>query len=1098
MKHHNHALSGSGGGRRPPQPPAAYVPRRATNNLFSGAKLKIAEVLEEGPIGGLVNGHQSILINGTPLQNSDGSYNFEGVSVDFRYGTPNQTYIPGFEETGDETTVNAEVKQGFPVTRTISNSNANAATVTVTVPRLLKVTDKGDRDPTDIELQIAVQYNNGGFVTVIGDTISGYTDQAYQRSYRLDLNGPFPVDIRVTRITPDSADLNTVANSFSWSSYSPIISAKLSYPNTALNALGCDAEQFSSEPTRAYFLYHKLIQIPSNATVDQATGRLIYSGVWNGTFGAAQWCADPAWALWDLCINDRFGLGQYIDVNGLDRYALYAASQRCAELVPNGFGGREPRYTANGLIRTPEEAYQILQDLCSVMDAMPYPSTGALTVAQDRPGDAEFEFSNANVVGGKFDYSDIPIKNRPTVCKVKYFDNDLRDYTWEVVEYQELIARYGYISVEIEAKLCTSRGQAWRAGMRKLFTEWNQSEVVAFTSDLAAGVRLRPGSVVRIADSLRLAGNRPGGRVATATASQITVDDATGLAIGSSATLSVQLPSGDVETRGVNSITGNVFAMAAPFSAAPAKNAMWSFETASSQLPLWRLLSIKPDEKALRYDIAAISYSPNKWAYIERGMVLEPRPVPQVAARPAQPENLSAVETLYEQGGRALAKLQISWASVAGASSYRIAWRRGSGNWQTATSTSPSYEVLDAAPGSYEVQVRAVNYAQAVSASTAGVFQAIGRLAPPSTPTGLAAALINSTTALLSWTQAPDLDVRLGGSVLLRHSPRLDGPAWGEAVEVAPPAAGNATSAQVPLLAGSYLAKFCNSEGVESVDRAIAAITSPPAAATLTVANYAEHLTTPPFNGACLDVFYSSAQNALAIGGGPLIGSHPSIAALASIAITNNSLAGSVLSVGEYFFGQSFDMGGVFDVLAKRRLLSRFYNQIPNIGARPGLVGSWSSITGEAGASSVNAALLIRETLDNPAVQPQWGPWREMVNGAARGRGFQLKLLCTSDDPAANILVSELGASIELAQRVEQSATLTTTAAAYAVTFPEAFYQPPTIGINAYNLATGDYYFLDPASVTTTGFTVEFRTSAGSLVGRQFSYSAVGYGRKIT
>ena len=1090
-------ITGSGGKpQRQMAQKQAQSPKEDRNSLFSASYLKTIDLLGEGDIDGLVDDVEGIFLNGTLLMNPGGSTNFDGVSVDSRIGTPDQGYIPGFDEAVSETVVNVTVTADIPVVRTITNTNTNAVRITISVPQMVWQQKDGDIRRTFASLEIDVQYAGGGYTNaVISDTIEGRTSQLYQKQYRIDLSGPFPVDIRVRRTKEDSTTTGLI-DAFAWGSYSTITYAKLNYANSAIVVLRCNAEQFSSIPERTYLIRGLKVPIPSNATVDRDNGRLTFSGAWNGTFGAAQWCADPAWCLYALLTSKRYGTGDFINASQLDKWAFYSASVYNSALVPDGFGGWEPRFSCNANIQDSRDVYGLINNMCSCMRVMPYWSGGTLTISQDRPADPVFEFTLANVSAEGFSYSGSSVKDRPTVAIVKYFDIGLRDYAFEAVEDVAAIAKYGINRIEVEAFACTSRGQAHRFGKWLLYTEANEGEVVAFTSSLAAGAVVRPGAIIRVADPMR-AGARRGGVVAAATTTAVTVDDAAGLTVANSPTLTVMLANGTIQTRAVSSIAGNVITVAAAFSTAPAPNAIWTFESSNIQKSLWRVLTIEERDVA-NYTINALAYNPSKYDYIEYGIALQQRDVTDLNVAPEPPQNVTGAEVLYEAGSRALAKLQVSWAAVPGVSSYRVQYRGGGDNWQTQTVYEPSIEIFDTQAGTYEILVSsAKNQLNTMYSQPARLwFTCAGKTAPPADVSGMSFIPIDGASAILSWALAPDLDVRLGGQVLIRHSPRLDTPQWGESISIVPAASGAQTQKQVPLLEGSYLLKFVDDGGRESIGVAYVVADLPQPQARMLVQVYAEDQESPPFNGNGVDMFYSSTFDALVLGSGALISSHASIAALPSIGLSDNSLTQPVVAKGEYEFGSTYNMGGVFDVNIQRRFVVRTLNQLDLFSVRPGLLSSWTSMGGMAG-SDVDAALLVRSTLADPDVDPQWSEWRELANGIVRGRAFQFMCQASSRDSSQNILIDELGAVMELQQRIEQSATLTTAAATLVVVFAERFYEAPNLGITGYNLTAGDHWVIDPGSITRFGFSVTFRDTTGAAVVRQFSYTAIGFGREI-
>lgn len=1081
---------GGGGSSSPPRTPV-----EAADNLNSTQYAKVLDLISEGEIEGLKNGLQSVFLNNTPVQNPNGSLNFKNLEIVTRNGTQDQAYIPGSNAIEDEKPVSIQVQQGTPITRSITDANVNAARITITVPQLQRFTDEGDVLGTDVRLQIAVQYNGGGFSTVIDDTIAGRTADAYQRDYLVNFSGAFPVDIRVTRITADSSSAKLV-NAFSWSSYTEITYAKLRYPNSALVALRVDAEQFSAIPSRSYLVRGVKVRIPSNATVDSSTGRLIYSGIWDGTFGAAQWCSDPAWILWDLLTSTRYGFGDHIKAAQLDKWAFFAASQYASALVPDGFGGFEPRFSCNVNIQTAEEAYKLINDMCSIFRVMPYWSTGALTISQDRPSDPAYLFTLANVSEEGFSYQGSSRKGRPTVAVVSYLDLDTRDIAYEVVEDQAAIAKYGVVTTQISAFACTSRGQASRIGEWLLYSEQYESQVISFTASIDAGVVVRPGQVIEVSDPVR-AGSRRGGRISSATTTTITVDDATGLTT-SGATLSVILPTGIVESRAVQSIQGTVITLATALSAAPNANSVWIYQTSNIQASTWRVLSVQEQDGA-SYAISALAYDASKYDYIERGRALQPRDVTDLDIIPAAPTNLRATEALFEQNGRALAKLIISWQPVVGVNDYRVRWRPENGNWTSTTQARPDYEILDTTAGIYEVEVYSVgvNLRQSVDPAQLTV-QAFGKTAPPQSPAGVNLVPIDQASAIISWERATELDVLLGGKVLIRHSVLLTGAIWEQSQEIVFAAAGSQTQKQVPLLEGTYLIKFEDDGGNRSLVASTVVVDLPAPQPRLLVQTYEEDTETPPFNGNATDMFYVSSLAEADGASGIIIATGTAVDDMATDGdwdvLPSIDSVGGVLTSGEYEFGSTYSFPGVFDANLRRRLVTLPYIPGDFWDDKLELIDTWELIDGD-GADRVNALTYVRSTADDPSGTPTWNSWREFSNAIVRGRGFQFKTIATSTDPTQNIIIRELGAEMELQQRIEQSATLTSGAGTYTVTFGNAFFEAPSVGITGFNMQSSDYFEI--GTVTRTGFAVTFRRGNNNAVSRQFTYTAIGFGREI-
>jgi hypothetical protein len=825
-------ISGSGGGGgggggkggSSGSGPQTYTPTEAADTLNSKQYANLIDLISEGEIEGLKDGLKSIFINNTPLQNADNSYNFNNVTVWTRNGTQNQNYIPTTDGVENEIGVGVTVLQATPVVRTITDATVDAVRVTINIPALQRITDQGDIVGSVFRFQISTQYSGGGYTVVVDDVIRGRTADLYQRDYLVNLTGSKPVNIKVTRVTDDNSEQDApggesakITNAFSWASYTEITYAKLRYPNSALVAVRIDAEQFTSIPSRSYLVRGIKIRIPNNATVDSATGRLIYAGIWNGNFGAAQWCSDPAWILWDL-LTSRYGFGQHISAAQLDKWAFYSASQYCAELVPDGFGGQEPRFSCNINIQTQDDAYKLINDMCSVFRAMPYWSTGALTISQDRPADSAYLFTLANVSKEGFSYSGSSLKTRPNVAVVSYLDLELRDIAYEVVEDQTSISKYGAITTEISAFACTSRGQAGRIGEWLLYSEQYEGEVIGFSASIDAGVMVRPGQIIEVSDPVR-AGARRGGRIASATTTTVTVDNATGLP-STGATLSVILPDGTVAARSVSGIAGKVITLSSALPTAPNTNSIWVLETASLQTSTWRVISVAEQDQAT-YQISALAYNASKYAYVERGRSLQIRDTTDLNNIPDAPTSLSFEEALYSYQNQIRAKIIVSWPAVLGVSQYRVKWRKDSVNWSIVDVLSNDYEILDITPGLFDVQVFSMNAAMKLSTTAAtGSITALGKTAPPSNVTGFSSVLDGNIGATLVWNPITDLD--------LSEYEIRQGNTWATATFITKVAATSYKLGQLAPGTRTYLIRSIDTSGVYSVTAATTTVTITP------------------------------------------------------------------------------------------------------------------------------------------------------------------------------------------------------------------------------------------------------------------------------
>ncbi|EHI0272658.1 host specificity protein J [Escherichia coli] len=494
---------GKGGGR-------AHTPVEAKDNLKSTQMMSVIDAIGEGPIEGPVKGLQSILVNKTPLTDTDGNPVIHGVTAVWRAGEQEQTPPEGFESSGAETALGVEVTKAKPVTRTITSANIDRLRVTFGVQSLLETTSKGDRNPSSVRLLIQLQ-RNGNWVTEKDVTINGKTTSQYLASVILDNLPPRPFNIRMVRETADSTT-DQLQNKTLWSSYTEIIDVKQCYPNTAIVGLQVDAEQFGGQQmTVNYHIRGRIIQVPSNYDPEKRT----YSGIWDGSLKPA-YSNNPAWCLWDMLTHPRYGMGKRLGAADVDKWALYAIGQYCDQTVPDGFGGTEPRMTFNAYLSQQRKAWDVLSDFCSAMRCMPVWNGQTLTFVQDRPSDVVWPYTNSDVVvddnGVGFRYSFSALKDRHTAVEVNYTDpqNGWQTST-ELVEDPEAILRYGRNLLKMDAFGCTSRGQAHRAGLWVIKTGLLETQTVDFTLG-SQGLRHTPGDIIEICDN-DYAGTMTGGRV---------------------------------------------------------------------------------------------------------------------------------------------------------------------------------------------------------------------------------------------------------------------------------------------------------------------------------------------------------------------------------------------------------------------------------------------------------------------------------------------------------------------------------------------------------------------------------------------------------
>jgi len=1078
---------GSGGGGGKGGGGGGGTPTEAKDNLDSKQFAKVLDLISEGEIGGLVDGAKSIFLNNTPLQATDGTFNFKDVTFEARTGTSSQTNIPITKNV--ETTKStgfSTVPQATPKVIQITDSDVDAVSVTITVPSLQSLSDKGDIFGTEVKLEIAVQYSGGSYSTVVSGnagTITGRTPDTYQRDYLINLDGAFPVNIKVTRITADSSS-SKLANEIQFNSYVEIKYDQRTYPNSALVGLKVDAEQFTSIPKRQYLVKGIKVKIPHNATV-RADGSLSYTGTFNGTLGAAQYTNDPAWCLYDLLTSSRYGLGAHLVEADLDKFSFYQASVYCSAQIDDGTGtgNTEPRFSCNVSIQNQQEAYNVINQMCSVFRAMPYYQAGSLTITQDSPKDSSYLFTLANVTPPGFTYQNTSQKIRPTVVVAKYLDLDLRDINYEEVIDTANQTRYGSVVKNIDAFACTSRGQANRLAKWLLYMENVEREVVTFATSVDAGVVVRPGQIIEIADPVR-SGERRGGRIQAATTTAITVDDATDLTYSIGSTLSVILSDGSVENKSVSGISGSVITVSSAFTSAPNVNSIWVYQTTDILTSTWRVLTVVEEGRS-NYAITASQYNSGKYNHIESNIALTTRDVTNLDVPPASPTGITAEEVIYENTGIARVKIIVSWTTST--DNVYVRWRYEQGNYVSRTvEGAKSYEILDTIAGNYTIEVYSVSASglRSTLPNSLNPFVAVGKTAVPANVSGVSLLPIDESSAILSWNRATELDVLLGGKTLIRHSSLTTGAQWKDAQEIVVAAAGNQTQKIVPLLEGTYLIKFEDDGGRQSPapgssdsdwNNTRITTTLPAPSERLVVSTIDEH--TANFTGSKSDTVYDASLDAL------------------KLVVTSNATETS----GEYSFANSVDLTEVYDVNLRKTLKASSFILNSLFDDRTDLIDTWGYIDAVGGlteATKCNAAVYVRSTNDNPSGSPTWSAYKEFSNVLITGRAFQFKAILTSNDTNQNIAVTQLGATLELQGRTESISTpVTTGSSQYTVSFTNPFKNTPQVVVTPTTQQSGDFFEL--ANISRTGFQVTFKNGS-SAVARSFVWAASGFGKEVT
>ena len=1044
-----------------------------------------------------LNGTQLLLSSASNSSPVDGDFNFKDVGFEPRFGTSNQTFINGIANIETETSVGVSVTFGNPITRAVSNTSVNAVRVTVSFPNIQKVEDNGEITGASAGVKIEIIQNNGTTTTPINDTVKGRSTSAYFRDYLINLptNTSFPINVRVSRTTEDTTSPEFTA--FSWSSMTEVIFKQNAYPDTAHLALRFSAESFPRIPKRSFRLRGIKTKIPHNATVDIQTGRITYTGTFNGTFKTdKEWHSDPAWVLWDILTNTRYGLS--VAETSLDQYTFYNQSVYNNELVDNGEGGQEARFAINVNITQQREAFNLINDICSTMRVMPFYAAGSISISGDRPSDPVYQFTLANVTEQGFTYSGSSLKTRHTVINVGYFDLETRAIDYETVEDTAAIAKYGTVVKTIQSFGCTSRGQASRMGKWFLYNEQKSGESCTFKITPESGTLVRCGQIISISDPVK-AGLRRGGKIKSATTTAIVVDDSTNtdLDATNNATLSVILPDGTLETKTISSISGTTINVSSAFSVAPNENSVFIIQNDTLETTTWRVITVK-ENPDLTFDVTALAHDSGKYAFVEDGVALPTRSTTVLTDLKPAPSNPSFEEKIVVIDGKAVSKIFLNWQPVLGVNKYQVQYRFNNGNFITQNVISNTFDIENSQKGTYEVRIFSFNAIDKPSAVPAILtVNALGKTALPDNPTNVRIEPIDDRNVRLRFDQSTALDVLHGGFVVIRHDVLTDGNGTFFTAQELDKIAGNSTSAVLPRLEGEYIVKFQDDTGNLSSGEGSVVIDLPQEQPSFVALTRREDQDNPKFQGAKTNVALDDTGTFIKLLGVGLFDAIPDFDAVSSL-----DAAGGLSLSGSYEFNDIIDLGAVFTVDFKRHLKSigflpnDDFDAIADLDARTDFDG--------IDIAEVSADVLVAITQDNPSSgSPTFTPFQSFTNGFYKGRGFKFKCNMETKDTSTNIKVTELGYTASFSRRTEQSPAVITSSGATDVTFQSPFFvgtsalggansRLPSIGITSQNMQSGDFFEL--TNITGTGFRITFKNGS-STVNRNFTYQAVGFAK---
>ncbi|EJF8489199.1 DUF1983 domain-containing protein [Escherichia coli] len=685
---------------------SSRTPTEQPDDLQSVAKAKILVALGEGEFAGQLTA-KDIYLDGTPLENADGSQNFSGVAWEFRPGTQAQKYIQGIPGTENEISVGTEVSSTTGWTHTFTNTQLSAVRLRLKWPSLFKQEDDGDLVGYSINYAIDLQTDGGTWQTVLNTSVTGKTTSGYERSHRIDLpQAGSTWTVRLRKLTAD-ANSAKIGDTMTLQSYTEVIDAKLRYPNTALLYIEFDSSQFNgSIPQISCEPRGRVIRVPDTYDPETRT----YSGTWTGAFKWA-WTDNPAWIFYDLVVSDRFGLGNRLTAANIDKWTLYQVAQYCDQPVPDGKGGSgtEPRYTCNVYVQERNDAYTVLRDFAAIFRGMTYWGGDQIVALADMPRDVDYSYTRANVVNGRFTYSGSTTKSRYTTALVSWSDpgNAYADAMEPVFE-QALVARYGFNQLEMTAIGCTRQSEANRKGRWGILTN-NKDRVVSFDVGLDGNIP-QPGYIIAVADEL-LSGKVMGGRISAVNGRVIKLDRVADAAPGDR--LILNLPSGASQSRTIQAVNGESVTVTTAYSETPQAEAVWVVESDELYAQQYRVVSVS-DNNDGTFSITGAWHDPDKYARIDTGAIIDQRPVSVIPpGNQSPPANIVISSFSVVQQNISVETMRVSWDQAQNAIAYEAQWRRNDGNWVNVPRTSTtSFDVPGIYAGRYLVRVRAINAAE--------------------------------------------------------------------------------------------------------------------------------------------------------------------------------------------------------------------------------------------------------------------------------------------------------------------------------------------------------------------------------------------------
>lgn len=1099
------------------------TPIEEPNNMASAATAMIVDLLCEGTIGGLIDPGgvgdvdktvlKSVFFDDTPIMSGDGSFNFEGVNIFERKGFFDQPIIPGFENVQNEVIVGLEVTESTPVTHRVENTELDAILVKVRIPSLLEISQNpgtfGDILQTDLTYEFRISVDDGPFVKV-----DEFNNEFNGGKYRIkdgkslspfDISHRFELppadlhwDIRMTRVTPDSAT-NNLQNRTFFSSLTEIIDVKISYSDSAVIGIEIDARQFGTRvPRRTYKIAGRNVLIPENYDPVAHT----YSPeTWNGVWKTAV-TSNPVWVLYDILTNERFGLGRYIDASIIDKFGFYDVGVYCDEAISDGKGGTEPRYTLNAMFNTTEDAYGLLQAIASVFHGLIYWGPGSVALGSDRPLTPAKIVGPANIIGGEFVYASTGAKNRPTAIEVTFSDpEDQQRPAIEWVERADKIAQHGIVRREVFAVGCTSHGQAHRYGRWILDNEWSGGEVLSYKCSFdQAG--MAPGEIINVNDPA-IAGVDYAGKIVSVTASTtVRIDRELELALLVGADFSAILPNGSLNVKEISSasivVAGTTdIVLSTAYSTDPLNGGVWGIGTGNVALRQFRVISVKevaPNE----FEVNAIEHDPGKYDRIEKDLLIDPPDITDIPTGPLpRPTDLECQEALYEEGLNIRSKVLLSWSppddpritffeaqyQIQTSETTFTVWQPF--NWETGDSgitQGVSKELFNTQPTTtYAFRVRAIdNFGRRSPWSLTKSALILGIDVLPSDVTNFQT-FLQLETMSLTWDEVPDLHVT---HYEIRYSPLSVGATWPGSTVLAASLAKKTTSYSTGAVPGTYLIKAVSRVGRRSENAAIIVLQQFGAIGV----NFVEVVTEDPtFPGIKTDV--EVVASTLRLKSLDVMADWVTLASVDPLSGGGSGFA----STGTYDFDGIVDLGSRFDARITASVLVTGLN-VNNTMSKWVTLAELSNIAGFV-EEEISIDIFVSTTDDDPGGSPVWTPYRSLIGADLRARAFRFRAILGTTRPFVTPVVAGLSVTVDMVDRVIIGENVPSGTGGHTEIFTPNFKSiRPALQITGQDMLDGDFFTI--TALDETGFNVEFFNGITSI-DRDFDFHAQGYGAII-